>query len=209
MSFLSSLFGGSGNSVVTMLLALGIVLVLIVLGMWLLKVIFNASGNVVRGRNRRLAVVDTLALDQKRQLVIIRRDDVEHLILTGGPQDVVVETGIPVEEAPPAQAGRRSAVAAITARKPTAKTPPAAPPAPIPAPEPAPAPVEAEATPLRAPRSLKDTGLLRSVGPSEPVAGHNRDNSVLAATDSAKEDGTEPGKQGAAVETHAQDEHRG
>lgn len=210
MSFLSSLFGGSGNSVVTMLLALGIVLVLIVLGMWLLKVIFNASGNVVRGRNRRLAVVDTLALDQKRQLVIVRRDDVEHLILTGGPQDLVVETGIPVEEAPPAQTGRRSAVAAITARKPTAKTPPVAPPAPVPPAEPAAPPAEPETTiPLRAPRSLKDTGLLRSVGPSEPVAGHNQDNSALAPTDSAKEDGTEPGKQGAAVDTHAQDGHRG
>lgn len=215
MSFLSSLFGGSGNSVVTMLLALGIVLVLIVLGMWLLKVIFNASGSVVRGRNRRLAVVDTLALDQKRQLVIVRRDDVEHLILTGGPQDLVVETGIPVEEAPAAQSGRRSAVAAITARKPTAKPAPVAQPAAVPAPAPAaePAPaapaVEAEPAPLRAPRSLKDTGLLRSVGPTEPVPGHNPDNSALAASDSAKEDGTEPGRQGAAVETQAQDGHRG
>lgn len=209
MSFLSSLFGGSGNSVVTMLLALGIVLVLIVLGMWLLKVIFNASGSVVRGRNRRLAVVDTLALDQKRQLVIVRRDDVEHLILTGGPQDVVVETGIAVEDAPANQAGRRSAVAAITARKPTAKAPPVAAPIPAVSAEPPMAPVEPEPTPLRAPRSLKDTGLLRSVGPSEPVPGHNPDNSALAPADSAKEDGSEPGRQGAAVDTHAQDGHRG
>jgi flagellar protein FliO/FliZ len=37
-------------------------------------------------------------VDQKRQLLIVRRDNVEHLILTGGPQDVVVETGIPVEK---------------------------------------------------------------------------------------------------------------
>lgn len=209
MSFLSSLFGGSGNSVVTMLLALGIVLVLIVLGMWLLKVIFNASGSVVRGRNRRLAVVDTLALDQKRQLIIVRRDDVEHLILTGGPQDVVVETGIPVEDAPANQAGRRSAVAAITARKPGAKAPPVAAPIPTVPAEPPMAPVEPEPAPLRAPRSLKDTGLLRSVGPSEPVPGHNQDNSALGLADSAKEDGSEPGRQGAAVDTHAQDGHRG
>ncbi len=43
---------------------------------------------------RRLEVVDQASLDGKRRLVLIRRDDVEHLLLTGGPVDVVVETGI-------------------------------------------------------------------------------------------------------------------
>jgi hypothetical protein len=28
-------------------------------------------------------------------LVLVRRDNVEHLIMTGGPVDVVIETGIP------------------------------------------------------------------------------------------------------------------
>ncbi len=43
---------------------------------------------------RRLEVIDQASLDGKRRLVLIRRDDVEHLLLTGGPVDVVVETGI-------------------------------------------------------------------------------------------------------------------
>lgn len=43
---------------------------------------------------RRLAVVEQSTLDGRRKLVLIRRDDVEHLIMTGGPVDVVVETGI-------------------------------------------------------------------------------------------------------------------
>jgi len=47
----------------------------------------------------RLAVIEFAAVDQKRRLVLIRRDDVEHLIMTGGPVDVVVETGIRAPEA--------------------------------------------------------------------------------------------------------------
>ncbi|WDR05428.1 flagellar biosynthetic protein FliO [Devosia rhodophyticola] len=125
MQFITSLFGGSGNSVLTSIFALGIVLVLIVLGLWALKMLFKASSNVARGRNRRLLVVDTLAIDPKRQLVIIRRDNVEHLLLTGGPQDVVVETGIPVSETPQNVTSRRplpNIVANKTAGRPTATT---------------------------------------------------------------------------------------
>src|SRR5688572_12013835 len=98
MQFITSLFGGSGNTIVTALFALALVLVMIVSGVWLLKLFFRASANIGRGRNRRLTLVDTMNVDQKRQLLIVRRDNVEHLILTGGPQDLVVETGIPVEK---------------------------------------------------------------------------------------------------------------
>jgi flagellar protein FliO/FliZ len=100
MQFLTSLFGGSENTYLTAALALGIVLVLIVLGLWALKLLTKATGNVGRTGRRRLTVVDSMMLDPKRQLLIIRRDNVEHLILTGGPQDVVVETGIPVQAQP-------------------------------------------------------------------------------------------------------------
>lgn len=44
--------------------------------------------------DRRLAVVEQASVDGRRRLVIVRRDDVEHLIMTGGPVDVVIETGI-------------------------------------------------------------------------------------------------------------------
>ena len=43
---------------------------------------------------RRLAVIDQANVDGRRRLLLIRRDDVEHLIMTGGPVDVVIETGI-------------------------------------------------------------------------------------------------------------------
>jgi hypothetical protein len=58
---------------------------------------------------RRLAITEQFNLDNRRRLVLIRRDNVEHLIMTGGPVDMVIETGIAVpaytplaEEAAPA-----------------------------------------------------------------------------------------------------------
>ena len=58
----------------------------------------------------RLAVLEQASVDSKRKLVLIRRDDVEHLIMTGGPVDVVIETGIasPPREIAEFAAGRAS-----------------------------------------------------------------------------------------------------
>lgn len=47
-----------------------------------------------RNRPRRLDVVDVFDLDRERQLVIVRRDNIEHLLLIGGPNDVLVESAI-------------------------------------------------------------------------------------------------------------------
>ena len=62
---------------------------------------------------RRVEVVEHTGIDGKRKLVLIRRDDVEHLLMIGGPVDLVVETGIaaaprPVAEGVPRQ--RRNAI---------------------------------------------------------------------------------------------------
>ncbi len=43
---------------------------------------------------RRLTLVESLHLDADRRLLILRRDEVEHLVLVGGTSDLVVETGI-------------------------------------------------------------------------------------------------------------------
>jgi hypothetical protein len=47
-----------------------------------------------RARQPRLGVVDMYDLDRQRQLILIRRDNVEHLVMIGGTTDVVVETNI-------------------------------------------------------------------------------------------------------------------
>jgi hypothetical protein len=46
----------------------------------------------------RLGVVEQASVDSRRRLLLIRRDDVEHLIMTGGPVDVVIENGIKAPE---------------------------------------------------------------------------------------------------------------
>ena len=58
------------------------------------------------GKNRqpRLAVLDAAAIDTRRRLVLVRRDDVEHLIMIGGPTDVVIESRIAAQAAPPVAA---------------------------------------------------------------------------------------------------------
>ncbi len=47
-----------------------------------------------RGRQPRLAVVDYASVDGRRRLILVRRDNVEHLLMIGGPTDVVVESSI-------------------------------------------------------------------------------------------------------------------
>ncbi len=44
--------------------------------------------------DKRLDVIEHANVDGRRKLLLVRRDDVEHLIMTGGPVDVVIETGI-------------------------------------------------------------------------------------------------------------------
>jgi Flagellar biosynthesis protein, FliO len=57
-------------------------------------------------RMRRLAFIERAYLDGGRKLLLVRRDDVEHLILIGGPIDLVVETGIQPEAYPAAVAAK-------------------------------------------------------------------------------------------------------
>ncbi|MDB5506653.1 MAG: procollagen, type alpha 3, partial [Devosia sp.] len=97
MQFLTSLLGGGENTLLVAVFALGIVIVLIVLGVWLLKVLSNFTSNATRNPRQRLSVVERIAIDGRRQVLILRRDNVEHVVMTGGPADLVIESGIPVE----------------------------------------------------------------------------------------------------------------
>lgn len=56
---------------------------------------FGLAGRIMPGTRRRLAVVEALALDNRRKLLLLRRDRVEHLVLLGPDNAIVVERGIP------------------------------------------------------------------------------------------------------------------
>ena len=72
------------------------VLALIGAAAWLVRQFATnrLGANTNRGRMPRLAVIDAAAVDGRRRLVLVRRDNIEHLIMIGGPSDIVVETNI-------------------------------------------------------------------------------------------------------------------
>lgn len=73
----------------------GIALILLIAVLWFLR--GRAPSPFVRGgRNRqpRLHVLDAAAVDARRRLVLVRRDNVEHLVMIGGPTDIVIESRI-------------------------------------------------------------------------------------------------------------------
>ena len=93
---MDSLFGAEGSLIVRFVVAFVIVLALIGLTFWLVR---RFGGTRVgqaaqRGRQPRLAVIDAAPVDGRRRLVLVRRDNVEHLLMIGGPSDLVVEQNI-------------------------------------------------------------------------------------------------------------------
>ncbi len=81
---------------VTFFFAFVVVLALIGIAAWLVRQFAGnrLGANTNRGRMPRLAVIDAAAVDGRRRLVLVRRDNVEHLIMIGGPTDIVVESNI-------------------------------------------------------------------------------------------------------------------
>lgn len=97
--WLSGLVGESAANIVGFILIFAIILGGIFV---VLSIIRRFSGgsfttSARTGRQPRLSVMDAAAVDGRRKLVLIRRDDVEHLLLIGGPTDVVVEQNIVME----------------------------------------------------------------------------------------------------------------
>ena len=80
MQFLTALFGGSENTILNAAFALGIVLALVLIGLWAMKFFLQASTNLSRGRNRRLTVVESVQIDARHKVTILRRDNIEHVI---------------------------------------------------------------------------------------------------------------------------------
>lgn len=67
---------------------------------------------------KRLAVVEHASVDGRRRLVLVRRDNVEHLIMTGGPVDVLIETGIEPARSDAAALVREAAADGVERREP-------------------------------------------------------------------------------------------
>ncbi|MCO4316212.1 flagellar biosynthetic protein FliO [Phyllobacterium sp. 21LDTY02-6] len=94
-AWLATIVGDRAAPIVGFVLLFALVIVLLLLVFGILRRLTGGTF-VAGGRNRqvRLSVTDAAAVDNRRRLVLVRRDDVEHLILIGGPTDVIVEQNI-------------------------------------------------------------------------------------------------------------------
>src|ERR1700733_4236821 len=91
-----SLFGIAMPLPVKFLLIFGFVLCVVFAFLWALRRFGTGQlgGGGTRGRQHRLSVLEWAKVDNRRRLILVRRDNVEHLLMIGGPTDVVVEANI-------------------------------------------------------------------------------------------------------------------
>jgi hypothetical protein len=73
----------------------GTIALIVVLALIIALMAFRAVGGRVRGgQGARLGISEYHEIDKMRRLVLVRRDGVEHLLMIGGAQDLVIESGI-------------------------------------------------------------------------------------------------------------------
>ncbi|MBY5665800.1 flagellar biosynthetic protein FliO [Rhizobium leguminosarum] len=132
MTMLDDVVGAYGSRFLLAAGGVGLALLLLIIVLWVIR--SRAPSPFVRGgRNRqpRLQVLDAAAVDARRRLVLVRRDDVEHLIMIGGPSDIVIESRIlPAAAEQPESAIRPQPVEQRPISVARSETPPVPPPRP-------------------------------------------------------------------------------
>ena len=159
---MESLLDGT-SSIMKFFIAFVVVFALIAVTAWLIRRFGTGTlgGMGTRGRAPRLAVIEAGAVDGRRKLVLIRRDNTEHLLMIGGPTDIVVEANI--------VRGQSTREAGNTRASSAAETLPRA----LPAAEETSWPLQPEATPRNGGRATRPAALDDSAHwalPPEPVA---------------------------------------
>lgn len=100
---LNEMWGAYGSNLTIAVVGVAAGFLCLILVLWLIRGRGGPSPFLRGGKNRqpRLQVLDAAAVDARRRLVLVRRDDVEHLIMIGGPTDVVIESSIVDGRSPP------------------------------------------------------------------------------------------------------------
>ncbi|MEM1364465.1 MAG: flagellar biosynthetic protein FliO [Pseudomonadota bacterium] len=132
--FFVGIFGEDFAPIATTIFALLVALLLILFVYFLARQVLGPQvrgGN--RGRAQRLQVMDASPVDGKRRIVLVRRDDVEHLVMIGGPNDLVIEPriqrGQPTARPRPTPSPEQIAALRAAQQQQAAQPTPAAPPA--------------------------------------------------------------------------------
>ncbi|MCB1503287.1 MAG: flagellar biosynthetic protein FliO [Bauldia sp.] len=94
MSLLQSITGIESTGVTLTLIVIGLAVALVLLFWIFRKIAGDRDVKHRQGHRPRLSVTDAAIIDEKRRLVLVRRDNVEHLVMIGGPTDIVIEQHI-------------------------------------------------------------------------------------------------------------------
>ena len=81
--------------------AFAFVIGLMLLLPWVLPKLGVSGQSFMPAGKRRLKVVEYLSIDPRRKLILVRRDNVEHLLVVGTDSQTVIETNIPAPEDAP------------------------------------------------------------------------------------------------------------
>ncbi|WP_413154627.1 hypothetical protein [Bartonella sp. cb54] len=91
--WLSSQIGApAADAIINFVLFIMVIIAIAVIIMFLRHL--NTGNSDKKKHPRRLIICDTIAIDRTRHLILVRRDDTEHLILIGGSTDIVIESDI-------------------------------------------------------------------------------------------------------------------
>ncbi len=96
-------------------LALILVLGLIALLAWVLR---RFGTGVKLQRGRRLGIVEVQALGPRHRLILLRRDQVEHLVIVGPHSETVIENGITPPRTATPEAPKQSFAETLAAEEP-------------------------------------------------------------------------------------------
>ncbi|MGZ9109310.1 MAG: FliO/MopB family protein [Micavibrio sp.] len=71
----------------------------LMLGLSLIMRRFNSGSGLIAPNKRRLKIVEMMPLGARHRMILVKRDDREHLVILGPAGETVVESGItaPVE----------------------------------------------------------------------------------------------------------------
>ncbi len=94
MDWLKTLFSGENSAITLVTIVVGLAIALVLLAWVFRKIAGDGALKAGRSRQPRLSVTDAAIVDEKRRLVLVRRDNVEHLIMIGGPTDFLIEQNI-------------------------------------------------------------------------------------------------------------------
>ncbi|HPF46264.1 MAG: FliO/MopB family protein [Alphaproteobacteria bacterium] len=97
-----------GTAIIKFVFALGFVILLLAAfayGAKKLGFIARVTVDQNNEKKKRLNIVEILPVDAKRRLMLIRRDDKEHLIMLGAERDLLIEQNIDLKSRPPKNIG--------------------------------------------------------------------------------------------------------